>query len=169
MIIDAVAVVDIVIVVMAAIAVVTMTVTATTAQGVRIAYDREDYRARGPVYDIVLDSLGGTHTLDAFAVLKPGGVVVSVAGPPDDAAPPGADDDRLLPARLVAIAVGADVRAVAVDLAQPRDARPHVLEPDAEQQPARAFREQLRPRQESAAYIYRVAAIPEVDVERAHI
>ena len=49
-----------------------------------IAYDREDYRARGPVYDIVLDSLGGEHTVDAFGVLRPGGVVVSVAGPPDD-------------------------------------------------------------------------------------
>jgi NADPH:quinone reductase-like Zn-dependent oxidoreductase len=49
-----------------------------------IAYDREDYRLRGPIYDIVLDSLGGAHTLDAFQVLKPGGVVVSVAGPPDE-------------------------------------------------------------------------------------
>jgi alcohol dehydrogenase len=49
-----------------------------------IAYDREDYRDRGARYDIVFDSLGGAHTLDAFAVLKPGGVVVSVAGPPDE-------------------------------------------------------------------------------------
>ena len=49
-----------------------------------IAYDREDYRARGPIYDIVLDSLGGAHTLDAFRVLKPGGVEVRVAGPPDE-------------------------------------------------------------------------------------
>lgn len=49
-----------------------------------IAYDVEDYRLRGAIYDIVLDSLGGTHTLDAFLVLKPGGVVVSVAGPPDE-------------------------------------------------------------------------------------
>ena len=48
-----------------------------------IAYDHEDYRGRGPVYDIVLDSLGGSHTVDAFGVVKPGGVVVSVAGPPD--------------------------------------------------------------------------------------
>lgn len=49
-----------------------------------IAYDREDYRSRGAVYDIVLDSLGGAHTLESFGVLKPGGVVVSVAGPPDE-------------------------------------------------------------------------------------
>jgi alcohol dehydrogenase len=48
-----------------------------------ISYDREDYRADGAIYDIVFDTLGGAHTLDAFAVLKPGGCVVSVAGPPD--------------------------------------------------------------------------------------
>lgn len=45
--------------------------------------EREDYRTRGAVYDIVFDSLGGQDTVDAFAVLKPGGCVVSVAGPPD--------------------------------------------------------------------------------------
>lgn len=45
--------------------------------------EREDYRSRGAVYDIVFDSLGGQHTVDAFAVLKTGGCVVSVAGPPD--------------------------------------------------------------------------------------
>jgi len=48
-----------------------------------IAYDREDYRRGGVAYDIVFDTLGGSHTLDAFTVLKPGGCVVSVAGPPD--------------------------------------------------------------------------------------
>ncbi len=48
-----------------------------------ISYDRESVAARGPIYDIVLDSLGGEHTMQAFDVLKPGGVVVSVAGPPD--------------------------------------------------------------------------------------
>ncbi len=48
-----------------------------------IAYDREDYASRGREYDIVFDSLGGEHTLKAFRVLKPGGCVVSVAGPPD--------------------------------------------------------------------------------------
>ena len=46
--------------------------------------EREDYRTRGAVYDIVFDSLGGKDTLDAFSVLKPGGCVVSVAGPPDE-------------------------------------------------------------------------------------
>jgi alcohol dehydrogenase len=48
-----------------------------------ICYDREDYRKLGPVYDIVFDTLGGEHTVDSFGVLKPGGVLVSVAGPPD--------------------------------------------------------------------------------------
>ena len=57
-------------------------VSALGAQDV-IAYDREDYASRGRVYDIVFDTLGGEHTLKAFQVLKPGGCVVSVAGPPD--------------------------------------------------------------------------------------
>ena len=48
-----------------------------------ISYDREDYRQRGAIYDLVFDTLGGAHTLQSFAVLKPGGTVVSVAGPPD--------------------------------------------------------------------------------------
>lgn len=48
-----------------------------------IAYDREQYRDRGNQYDIVYDTLGGTYTRDAFKVVKPGGVVVSIAGPPD--------------------------------------------------------------------------------------
>ena len=48
-----------------------------------IAYDREDYLARGAVYDLVFDTLGGEHTLRSFDVVKPGGTVVSVAGPPD--------------------------------------------------------------------------------------
>ncbi len=47
------------------------------------AYDREDYASAGRVYDIVFDTLGGEHTLKAFSITKPGGSVVSVAGPPD--------------------------------------------------------------------------------------
>jgi alcohol dehydrogenase len=35
-------------------------------------------------YDIVFDTLGGEHALQAFSQIKPGGIVVSVAGPPDD-------------------------------------------------------------------------------------
>ena len=48
-----------------------------------IAYDSDDYRQRRDHYDIVFDTLGGEHTLAAFAVLKQGSTVVSVAGPPD--------------------------------------------------------------------------------------
>lgn len=48
-----------------------------------IAYDRESPQSRGAIYDIVLDSLGGAQTLQAVDLLKPGGTVVSVAGPPD--------------------------------------------------------------------------------------
>jgi len=48
-----------------------------------IAYDIEDYRKRAGRYDIVFDTLGGRTTADSFGVLKRGGSVVSVAGPPD--------------------------------------------------------------------------------------
>ena len=48
-----------------------------------IAYDHEDYASAGKVYDVVFDSLGGEHTLKSFAIVKRGGCVVSVAGPPD--------------------------------------------------------------------------------------
>lgn len=46
-------------------------------------YDREDYRVDRDQFDIVFDTLGGAATRAAFTVLKPGGCVVSVAGPPD--------------------------------------------------------------------------------------
>lgn len=49
-----------------------------------IAYDREDYRQHGRQYDIVFDLIGGVHTVDAFKVVKPGGTVLSVSGPPDE-------------------------------------------------------------------------------------
>jgi alcohol dehydrogenase len=48
-----------------------------------ICYDKEDYRSRGAFYDIVFDTLGGEHTLRSLELVKPGGVLVSVAGPPD--------------------------------------------------------------------------------------
>jgi len=48
-----------------------------------VQYDVEDYRTSGDRYDIVFDTLGGNTTIDAFKVLKRGGVLVSVAGPPD--------------------------------------------------------------------------------------
>jgi alcohol dehydrogenase len=48
-----------------------------------IAYDREDYLAQGKDYDIVYDTLGGQFTLDAFRIVKRGGTVISLSGPPD--------------------------------------------------------------------------------------
>ena len=48
-----------------------------------IAYDRENYLEQGGDYDIVDDTLGGAFTLDAFKVVKRGGVVISLSGPPD--------------------------------------------------------------------------------------
>lgn len=52
------------------------------ADGV-IAYDRENYLDAGGDYDIVYDTLGGAFTIDAFKVVKQGGAVISLSGPPD--------------------------------------------------------------------------------------
>jgi len=46
-------------------------------------YDRGELPLAGGSYDIVFDTLGGRHTLQAFDLVKAGGTVVSVAGPPD--------------------------------------------------------------------------------------
>lgn len=48
-----------------------------------ICYDREDYRIDRDHYDVVFDTLGGAATAASFGVVKRGGSVVSVAGPPD--------------------------------------------------------------------------------------
>ena len=48
-----------------------------------IAYDRENYLELGGDYDIVYDTLGGAFTIDAFKLVKRGGVVISLSGPPD--------------------------------------------------------------------------------------
>jgi len=69
---------------------VTSTTSAKNADFVRslgadrvIAYDRENYLEQGGDYDIVYDTLGGAFTVDAFKVVKRGGVVISLSGPPD--------------------------------------------------------------------------------------
>jgi alcohol dehydrogenase len=46
-------------------------------------YDREEQPSIDGGYDIVFDTLGGAHTLGAFGLLRSGGTVISVAGPPD--------------------------------------------------------------------------------------
>jgi len=48
-----------------------------------IAYDRENYLKQGGDYDIVYDTLGGAFTVDAFRLVKRGGAVISLSGPPD--------------------------------------------------------------------------------------
>jgi len=48
-----------------------------------IAYDRENYLELGGDYDIVYDTLGGAFTIDAFKLVKRGGTVISLSGPPD--------------------------------------------------------------------------------------
>ena len=48
-----------------------------------IAYDRENYLEQGGDYDIVYDTLGGAFTVDAFRLVKRGGAVISLSGPPD--------------------------------------------------------------------------------------
>ena len=48
-----------------------------------IAYDRENYLEQGGGFDIVYDTLGGAFTVDAFSIVKRGGTVISLSGPPD--------------------------------------------------------------------------------------
>ncbi|MBN8982555.1 MAG: NADP-dependent oxidoreductase [Rhizobiales bacterium] len=48
-----------------------------------IAYDKENYLDAGQTYDVVYDTLGGAVTSDSFKVVKRGGVVLSLSGPPD--------------------------------------------------------------------------------------
>lgn len=48
-----------------------------------IRYDQESYLKAGRAWDIVFDTLGDQYTAEAFQVVKPGGVVVSIAGVPD--------------------------------------------------------------------------------------
>lgn len=48
-----------------------------------LCYDRQALGADGRRYDLIYDTLGGKQTLAAFGWLKPGGCVVSIAGPPD--------------------------------------------------------------------------------------
>lgn len=48
-----------------------------------IDYRTEDFATKLSGYDLVLDTQGGETLEKSFTVLKPGGTVVSVAGPPD--------------------------------------------------------------------------------------
>jgi NADPH:quinone reductase-like Zn-dependent oxidoreductase len=70
---------------------------ATTASGTKvdlvkrlgadvvIDYKKQAFETLLHDYDVVLDTVGGETLEKSFTVLKPGGIVVSVAGPPDPA------------------------------------------------------------------------------------
>ncbi len=48
-----------------------------------VDYTREDFSKVLSGYDLVLDSVGGANLEKSLTVLKPGGLAVSVVGPPD--------------------------------------------------------------------------------------
>ncbi|MFI7669565.1 NADP-dependent oxidoreductase [Nocardia sp. NPDC049526] len=48
-----------------------------------IDYTKQDFSQVVSGYDLVLDSLGGENLLKSLTVLKPGGLAIGVAGPPD--------------------------------------------------------------------------------------
>lgn len=48
-----------------------------------IDYTKEKFAERLSGYDVVLDSLGGENLSKSLTVLKPGGIAISVVGPPD--------------------------------------------------------------------------------------
>jgi NADPH:quinone reductase-like Zn-dependent oxidoreductase len=50
-----------------------------------IDYTKADFAELLSSYDIVLDSLGGDNLAKSLTVLKPGGLAISVVGPPDSA------------------------------------------------------------------------------------
>ncbi|MFE6594722.1 NADP-dependent oxidoreductase [Streptomyces sp. NPDC057781] len=50
---------------------------------VAVDYRAQDFTEILDGYDVVLDSLGGDNLARSLCVLKPGGITVSVAGPPD--------------------------------------------------------------------------------------
>lgn len=49
-----------------------------------IDYKTEDYKEIATDLDLVFDTLGGEYTLDAFKIIKEGGKVTTIAGPPDE-------------------------------------------------------------------------------------
>jgi len=71
---------------------VTTTTSSANAKWVRdigadkvIEYDRENFVDGAKDYDIVFDTLGGNTTFESFKVLKPGGNLISIMGPPTPA------------------------------------------------------------------------------------
>lgn len=50
-----------------------------------VDYRHQDFSTALRGYDMVLDSVGGTNLEKSFQVLRPGGIAVGIAGPPDPA------------------------------------------------------------------------------------
>lgn len=48
-----------------------------------VDYTKQDFSQILSGYDVVLDSLGGENLMKSLTVLKPGGLAIGVAGPPD--------------------------------------------------------------------------------------
>jgi NADPH:quinone reductase-like Zn-dependent oxidoreductase len=48
-----------------------------------VDYTKQDFSQILSDYDLVLDSLGGQNLMKSLTVLKPGGLAIGVAGPPD--------------------------------------------------------------------------------------
>ena len=48
-----------------------------------VDYTKEDFSQILSGYDFVLDSLGGANLMKSLTILKPGGLAIGVAGPPD--------------------------------------------------------------------------------------
>lgn len=55
----------------------------TLGADVVVDYTKQDFSQLLSGYDLVIDSLGGQNLEKSLAVLKPGGVAIGVAGPPD--------------------------------------------------------------------------------------
>ncbi len=66
-----------------------------------IDYKKEDFESVLHDYDVVLDPLGGPTLEKSLRVLKPGGTIIGIAGPPD---PEFARENGLHPALRLAIA-----------------------------------------------------------------
>jgi NADPH:quinone reductase-like Zn-dependent oxidoreductase len=49
-----------------------------------IDYKTEDYKEVANNLDIVFDTLGNDYTFDAFEIIKEGGKVTTIVGPPDE-------------------------------------------------------------------------------------
>ncbi|MDA1359087.1 NADP-dependent oxidoreductase [Glycomyces luteolus] len=71
-----------------------------------IDYRTQDFEQLLSGYDLVLDSLGGENLTKSLRVLKPGGKVVGIAGPPDPAFARESGANALLRAAVAAISAG---------------------------------------------------------------